>query len=150
MRNIAPLLLLALCACAASDPTRIKPQIEIFELYGPADLQYSRGQNTMDAEFGFRITNRSPEQITLKRIDLASAGTSGAYLIRREDRAFTADIPSESYGDIRMKARVFFQNRADGTPSSEPVTIRAVLYFDSATGPFREIVIKNLGQFRSP
>ena len=149
MRNIAALALVALCACASTDPNRIRPEVEVFELYGPQDLQYSRGQNTMDAEYGFRITNRSPEQITLTRIDLSSAGQSGAYFIRREDRSFTADIPSDSYGDVRMKARVYFQNRADGTPSSEPVTIRAVLYFDSSTGSFREIIIKNLGQFRN-
>jgi hypothetical protein len=148
MRTISAVLLVALCACSSTDPNdnRVKPEIQIVELYGPSDLRYARGQNTLDAEYGFRIANRSAEELTLRRIDLSSTG-SGAYVIRREDRAFNSIIPADTYGDVRMNARVFFNSRPDGTTSTEPVTIRAVLYFDSPSGSFRQILIRNLGQF---
>lgn len=148
MRTISAVLLVALCACSSTDPNdkRVRPEIQIIELYGPSDLRYSRGQNTLDAEYGFRVSNRSAEEITLRRINLSSTG-SGAYVIRREDRAFNVAIPADTYGDVRMNARVFFMSRGDGTTSTEPVTIRAVLYFDSPSGSFREILIRNLGQF---
>ena len=148
MRTTCAVLLVALCACSSTDSNdnRVRPEIQIVELYGPSDLRYARGQNTLDAEYGFRIANRSQEQITLRRIDLSSTG-GGAYVIRREDRVFNAAIPADTYGDVRMNARVFFNSRADGTTSTEPVTVRAVLYFESPSGAFRQILIRNLGQF---
>ena len=81
MRTLSAVLLVALCACSSTDPNdkRVRPEIQIVELYGPSDLRYARGQNTLDAEYGFRIANRSQEEITLRRIDLSSTGSGAGF-----------------------------------------------------------------------
>jgi hypothetical protein len=98
------------------------------------------------AEFGFQILNKATEPITLRRITIQTIG-DGGYLLRREDKAYTTVIgPGQTVGE-RIQARAYFGTTLSGEASTEPVLLRATLYFESAAGKFRQIVMRNIGQF---
>ncbi|HEU4522453.1 MAG TPA: hypothetical protein VFT12_10640 [Thermoanaerobaculia bacterium] len=143
---LSALVLLTATAGCGSSVDIIKPQIDLAQLYAPTDLGYARGSNTMVAKFAFRVINRSTEPITLRRVNLQSSGDGGYYL-QREDRTFKHQIgPGQAVEDT-MDARAYFRTTVSGTASTEPVTLRATFYFDSPVGSFRQIVIRNIGQF---
>ena len=146
MRILAGALLTLATACASSNAPVPRPVIEMFQLRGPSDLAYTRGQNTMDAYFGFRIRNEAQEPITLRRIDLQSMGDGGYYL-RREDQAFNNAIPAGATAEATMRARAAYSVTSSGTASREPVTVRAVVYFETPKGSFQQIVMRNIEQF---
>ena len=141
-------LALALDCSSSNDAKIIKPQIDFVQLYAPTDLAYARGQNTMTAQFGFRVTNQSMEQITLKRVHLESVG-DGGYILRTEDRSFERAIGAGQSIEDTLSARAYFQTTASGSASNEPVTVRVTFYFDSEAGSFRQVVLRNIGQFAS-
>jgi hypothetical protein len=146
MRQTALALLLLFGCSSGSDLKIAKPEISLLQLYAPTDLGFARGTGTMHAEFGVQITNKAMEPITLRRIELTSIG-SGGYTVRREDRGFTTVIPSGATEAVRMVARVFFTTDVSGSPSKEPVLLRAIVYFDAPSGPFRQVVTRNVEQF---
>jgi hypothetical protein len=139
---------LALACSSSNDVKIIKPQIDFVQLYAPTDLDYARGQNTMTAQFGFRVTNQSMEQITLKRVHLESVG-DGGYILRAEDRSFQLAIGAGQSIEDTLSARAYFRTTASGSASNEPVTVRVTFYFDAEAGPFRQVVLRNIGQFSS-
>ena len=139
---------LALACSSGNDVKIIKPQIDFVQLYAPTDLAYARGQNTMTAHFGFRVTNQSMEQITLKRVHLESVG-DGGYILRTEDRAFELPIGAGQVIENTLTARAYFQTTTSGSASNEPVTVRVTFYFDAEAGSFRQVVLRNIGQFAS-
>jgi hypothetical protein len=147
VKRAAFILFAALClACTSSGPDIASPEIEFVQLYAPTDLQYARGQDTMTAQFGFRVTNKAGEAITLKRVHLESSGMGG-YVLRPEDRAFGHQIGVGQTIEDTLSARAYFQTNASGSASNEPVTVRATFYFDSPAGSFRKVVLRNIGQF---
>ena len=150
MKTAVVVLFAALAlACSSSDDVKIiKPQIDFVQLYAPTDLAYARGQNTMTAQFGFRVTNQSMEQITLKRVHLESVG-DGGYILRTEDRTFERMIGAGQAIEDTLSARAYFRTTASGSASNEPVTVRVTFYFDSEAGSFRQVVLRNIGQFAS-
>lgn len=137
-----------LCACASSQKEVVNPppKIDIVQVYGPADIPYSRGQDSVLAEYAFRIENPSNVPITLRRIEMSSVA-GGTIALRREDRAFTRTINPGSAEVVSINARVYFRTMSSGSPTNEPLTIRAVLYFESPNGTFRKIITRNIGQF---
>jgi hypothetical protein len=150
MKRIAfCVLLLAVVSCKSGPhtyPVTPGPEVEIVQIYGPSDLNYSRGMNSVDAQYGLQITNPSSDPITLKHVVLESVGGSGIAL-RREDRAFNNEIPPGQTGQAVVNARVYFRNDSSGSPTREPMTIRATMSFDSPKGSFNRIVQKMIGQF---
>jgi len=46
-----------------------------------------------------------------------------------------------------VNAIVYFTSDLSGTPTREPLTLRATLHFDSPKGSFNRIVQKMIGQF---
>lgn len=150
MKRIAfCVLLLAVVACSSSSqnsPVTPLPAVEIVQLYGPADLNYSRGISSVEAQYGLEITNPSSDPITLKHVTLESVGGSSIRM-RREDRAFNNEIPPGQTGQAVVNARVYFQSDRSGSPTREPITMRATLSFDSPKGKFNRIVQKMIGQF---
>ena len=139
-------LLVVIAGCAGSNAPVTRPVIEMFQLHGPSDLAYTRGQNTMEAYFGFRIQNNAAETITLRRIDLQSVG-EGGYTLRREDQPFNNSIPAGGTAEATMRARAYYPVTRSGTASKEPVTVRAVVYFETSRGKFQQIVMRNIEQF---
>ncbi len=144
-RFVAALLLLAACG-TAKDVNIAKPQIDLVQLYAPGDLQFARGPGEILAEFGFRIANRAAQPITLKRIELSSIG-SGSYVLRRENRGFKQEIPPGGVAEVTMTARAYYNASSLGQISNEPVLLRAVVYFDSPEGSFRQILSRQIEQF---
>src|SRR6476469_29633 len=150
MKRIALcVLLLVVVSCSSTShqyPVTPGPEVDIVQIYGPSDLNYSRGVSSVDAQYGLQITNPSSDPIILKHVVLESVGGSGIAL-RREDRAFNNEIPPGQTGQAVVNARVFFRSDSSGSPTREPITIRATLNFDSPKGSFNRIVQKMIGQF---
>ena len=144
-------LLLAISACSSSStsqngPVTPLPSVEIVQVYGPADVNYSRGTSFVEAQYSLEITNPSTDPITLKHVTLESVGGSSIRM-RREDRAFNNEIPPGQTGQAVVSARVYFQSDSSGSPTREPITMRATLSFDSPKGKFNRIVQKMVGEF---
>ena len=150
MKRIALcVLLLVVASCQSTShnsPVSPVPEVEIIQIYGPSDLNYSRGISSVDAQYGLQITNPSSDPIILKHVTLESVGGSSIAL-RREDRAFNNEIPPGQTGQAVVNARVFFRSDSSGSPTREPITLRATLNFDSPKGSFNRIVQKMIGQF---
>ena len=151
MKRISAFALVAVVAlgCSSSSqkyPVSEAPEIQIVQIYGPSDVPYSRGTSTIDAQYGLQITNKAVEPITLKHVTLESVG-GGTIAMRREDRGFNNEIPPGQTGQAVINARVIFTSDASGSPTREPLTIRATLMFDSPKGSFNRIVQRMLGQF---
>ena len=142
----AAIVLLLLTACASSDDSASRAEIEFAQVYGPGDLGMVRGSNTMNIEYAVRIGNRSAEPITLRRISVTSVG-SGSYQLRPEDQSYNAMIAPDTGTVVKLSARGYFVGSSTGEASREPVTLRAILYFEAPAGPFRRIVTQNIGQF---
>ncbi len=142
-------LLLAIAACSSSShkyPVDPPPEVQIIQIYGPSDLTYSRGISSVDAQYGLQIKNGSSDPIVLKHVTLESVGGS-SIAMRREDRSFNNEIPPGQIGQAVVNARVYFQSDNSGSPTREPITMRATLNFDSPKGSFNRIVQKMIGQF---
>jgi hypothetical protein len=148
MKQALVVAILFLAACASSQDTVVKPppEIEIAQLYGPSDIPYSRGQSSTIAEYAFRITNNADVPITLRRIDLSSVA-GGTIALRREDRSFNKTINPGSAEVVSINPRVYFTTTGGGTPTNEPLTLRAIVYFDSPNGSFRRIMTRMISQF---
>lgn len=120
--------------------------MQIVQVYGPSDLNYSRGTSSVEAQYALQITNRADEPIRLRHVTLESvAGTT--IVMRREDRGFDNEIPPGQTGQALVNARVYFTSDMSGSPTREPLTLRATMTFDSAKGSFHRIVQKMIGQF---
>lgn len=143
---IVAVLFLGACASSQNEVVKPPPQIDVVQVYGPSDIPYSRGQESVLGEYAFRVANPANVPITLRRIELSSLG-GGTIALRREDRAFTRTINPGSAEVVSVNARVYFRTTSSGSPTNEPLTIRAVLYFDSPNGSFRRIITRNIGQF---
>lgn len=139
-------LLLAACSSSQDSVVNPPPEIEIQQVYGPSDIPYSRGQDSVIGEYAFRVRNVADIPITLRRIELSSIG-GGTIALRREDRSFHRTVNPGSAEVVSVNPRVYFRTMGSGSPTNEPLTIRAVLYFDSPKGSFRRILTRNIGQF---
>ena len=148
-RALIVVALLLVGACSSSSQTSVvnpPPEIDVVQVYGPSDLPYSRGQDSVMGEYAFRVANNANIPITLRRIELSSMGGS-TIALRREDRAFNRTVNPGSAEVVSVNARVYFRTGVSGTPTNEPLTIRAILYFESPNGAFRRIITRNIGQF---
>jgi hypothetical protein len=138
-------LLAAACSTgrANGDGNRLRPDIAIEQLVGPAQLGYPGGR--VDIQYEVRVGNRAAEPITLRRIEVSSIG-GGAYRLRHESYPFNATLQANQQGSIQFWAHAL-QSGPTFRGSNEPVTLRAILYFDSPSGKFQQIVMQSLGQF---
>jgi hypothetical protein len=145
---VAALLVFA-AACSSSNAPgaakRILPEVAIEQLVGPAQLGYPGG--LVDIQYEVTVGNQSDEPITLRRIEVSSIG-GGAYRLRRESFPFGAKLGAHQQGTIQFWAHSI-QSGQIFRGSNEPVTLRAILHFDSPSGPFQKIVMKSLDQFDS-
>lgn len=147
MRKLAFFAALTIIACASQTyPVSAPPDVQIIQIYGPSDLNYSRGMSSVDAQYGLQITNKATDPIILKHVTL-EAITGSTIAMRREERAFNNEIPPGQTGQAVINARVYFRSDASGSPTREPLTVRATLNFDSPKGSFNKIVQKMVGEF---
>jgi hypothetical protein len=143
--TIAALLLFAACASSNDKVNIAKPELELVQLVAPANVGYATGPTQI--QFGLRAHNNAAEPITIRRIDIQSVGT-GAYELRRDSFRFDRTIQPNESGDVTFWAHAFaYATDRSGTPWSEPVTVRAVIRFDSPAGPFQQIVTRYITEF---
>jgi hypothetical protein len=151
----APVALLAACllaACSSSDnnknATLLKPELALEQLVGPSELGYPRGR--IDVQFALHIGNRSGEPITVRRVEIGTVST-GAYALRRESFVFDKQIPPGGVDAVTFWARGYARGGGPNAfGATEPVTVRAVVYFNSPAGPFQQVLVRDLGQWDRP
>ena len=151
MKKYAALLLLSLIAlsCASGGANKDRVKLELVQLTGPSDVQPT---GRFDAQFGVGVENPTTETVTLRRIELQQIST-GSYQIRRdpisgnEAYTFNQAIAPGQTGNVAFWVHAFQRVLPGSFGASEPVTIRAVVYFESPSGGFHQVVQKTLQQF---
>jgi len=146
MKRIAIFALLILAACSTTNYPVTPPDVEIVQIYGPSNLDFSPGVSHLDAKYGSQIKANPSDPITLKHVARDAVGGT-LILLRHQDRPFNNVVPLGLVGRATMHARGYFSRDMSGSPTREPLTVRATLHFDSPKGSFNKIVQRNIGQF---
>lgn len=111
---------------------------------GPRELNYPYGP--IDIKFNLGVRNNAQIPITLIRVDLASLNPAGgAYSLRRDFHNVRETIPPNSERVVSFWAKGFSFGR--GIRENEPITVRGIAYFESPSGTFQKIFIRDLSQY---
>ncbi|HUP60212.1 MAG TPA: hypothetical protein VNA69_07315 [Thermoanaerobaculia bacterium] len=155
MRNtIVVLACILSLACGTSTPPDagsapsvkvVQPEILFLQLVGPADLNFPTG--SMQVKYGMRIENRWSEPITLRSITLASSGTGGPYILKRDTYFFGKKIEAAQSGDVIWWATAVARGNPFAVDAEAPVSVRAIAYFETESGAFRKVLWRDFGQF---
>jgi|SRR5438105_4312689 len=140
------LILILAAACASSKDGKKKPDppIEIDQLVGPAQLSYPYGP--IEVQYQVVVQNPSAEPITLIRIDVSTLNPAGgAYALRRDFYNVRKTIAPNATDGVTFWAKAFAYGR--GPRDTEPITIRAIAYFESPSGNFQKVFIRELSQY---
>lgn len=148
----AALFAAAAFSCASGTPQNERVKLHLEQLVGASPVQTV---GRFDVQFGLQVDNPTNETVTLKNVELTQIGT-GSYQIRREDAtgagdhyAFNQPIAPGQSGQVTFWVHAF-QRVLPGTfGASEPVTLRALVYFESPSGQFHQVIQKVLSQFES-
>lgn len=146
MKRAIVILAVLLSACAtnsANDPTR--PQIDLEELTGPADIGYVRGR--FDVQYQLTVANPGGDPITLRRVELQSTGGGGAYAVRRDFKVFSELIAPGTQASVTFWMHAISNYYPGDMGSNSPVSIRGVATFDSPKGSLHQVFVKLLSQF---
>jgi hypothetical protein len=141
---IACLAVLAACASGGSNTKIIQPDVEMYQLVGPADLNYPGG--AIEVQFALRIANRSGEAIKLRQVEMTPVGAGGPYVITRRTYYFNQEIAPNQFKDVSFWARASAEGDAFAMDANAPVNVRAVATFESPSGGFRKILMKTFSQ----
>jgi len=135
----------ALLACSSGSNAKIiHPVLQFVQLSGPAEQNYRPGD--IEVQYGIRIANRSSEPITLRRIELRSVGVGGPYVLRAQSYYFERVIQPEQFEDVTFWAKAVAGGDGMATDARAPVTVRAVVFFQSPAGGFRNVLTQMLDQ----
>lgn len=135
----------ALAACSSAGNAGIlPPDVEMYQLVGPADLNYPRG--TIEIQYGLRIANRSSETIKLRQVAMTPVGAGGPYEVHRRTYYFNQDIAPNQFKDVSFWARAEAEGNAFAMDANAPVSVRAVALFESPSGFVRKILTKTFSQ----
>lgn len=136
----------AMLACSSGPKVRtIRPEIQFVQLQGPADMSYPSGE--FEVQYGLHVANRSSEPITLKQVRVEPVGRGGPYVVRAETYYVTKTIGPDQFEDVSFWARADGSGDSHAMDATAPVTIRAIAYFDSPSGDFRQVLMKTLQQY---
>ena len=147
-----PFILLAtaiFASCSSSQSGKQKvnipePGIGLQQEVGPRQLNYPYGR--IEVKFNLGVRNNAQTPITLIRVDIATLNPEGgAYALRRDFYNFREIIPPNSERVVSFWAKAFSFGR--GLRENEPVTIRGIAYFESPSGTFQKIFIRDLSQY---
>jgi hypothetical protein len=127
-------LLLALLAACATTPSGPEVRIELEQITSSAEFRFAGPVNVQ-----YRLTafNPTADPVNFARIELRTVGP-GAYVLREPSIPINVKVPPGSTAALTVTAR----GAASGgqTASIEPVTVRAVAYFDGPKGPFTHLL----------
>jgi hypothetical protein len=146
MKRLALLACAVLAAACSSGPkvNIIQPELQMYQLVGPADLNYPSG--AIEVQFGLRIANKSGETIKLRKIDLTPVGLGGPYTVRRRGYFFNEEVPPGGSKEVSFWVRADAEGDANANDANAPVSLRAVALFESPAGSFRSILMKTFNQ----
>jgi hypothetical protein len=139
-RSLAAILLF-LAACAAQrlggKSAVARPEIEIEQLSNVASAARNI-TGAISVHYRIRVRNVANEPVTLKRVDLVTIGF-GAYNLGPLSRPFDVTIKpgSESLVEVWAPAHIPDPSVAG---ANGPVTLRAIVLFDSAAGQLQTVV----------
>lgn len=128
------------CGSSRQDPVGlIPPAINIRHVGGIPPMHSG---SVVPIYFEIDVTNQSSESITIDRLELSSS-SGGSYDIVSRDEFFNTEVPPGETRTVNVaaSARVFSVR----TSQVEPITIRAIVHFESLAGRFRRVVIQQLG-----
>ncbi|HYH10171.1 MAG TPA: hypothetical protein VEK11_24195 [Thermoanaerobaculia bacterium] len=145
---VVALACFAALSCASSDATPNAnvplPDFQFTQLIGLQEQNWPTGQ--LEVQYGVRIQNRANEIIRLQQIELAPVGDEGPYTIVRQRYAFTQEIGAGGTAEFAFWAKAHSEGERYAINAQAPVSVRAVAYFDSASGPFRKVFTAHLSQ----
>lgn len=142
-------MLLLAAACASSKAPNGKPAkpdvaIDVTQIVGPAQLNYPYGP--IEVQYEFLIQNPSAQPITLTRIEVATMNMAGGpYTLRRDFYNVNRTIPPNGADTVKLWAKAFGYGR--GLRENEPITLRTIAHFQSPSGAFQKILIRELSQY---
>jgi len=144
MRNVVALTTLLFVACAsqrvAQAPVTL-PEVIIVQTAGvAAAARHITGP--IAVRYAIRVSNKATETITLTRIQVQSVG-SGAYTLRDTAKPFAKVIAPGSHEDVELSAGAFVES-SSVVGANGPVTLRLMLFFDSAKGPFHRMIVQQV------
>lgn len=136
----------AILSCSSSsNPNIIKPEVDLYQIVGPADLNYPRG--AIEVQFALRVANKSGEPITLHQIQMMPVGLGGPYRIVQRTYYFNKSIDPNGSQEVPFWARAIADGDAYANDANAPVSLRAVAHFKSAAGgSFQKILMKTFPQ----
>lgn len=149
MKRFVLLLLFTVvfASCASSKqagPKRPEPGIGLEQVVGPAELGYPYGP--IELKYNLAVQNNANEPITLIRVDIQTINPAGgAYSLRRDFYNVRQIVPPNSVGVVSFWAKGYGWGR--GPRETEPVSIRGIAYFESPTGTFQKVFIRELSQY---
>ena len=149
----AALILAALTvvSCASNDKSNNRVKMDLQQITGASSVQPT---GRFDVQFGLQVENPSTETVTLKSVEMTQIG-SGSYQIRQpgpsggtpDHYTFNETIAPGQTKAVSFWVHAFQRVLPGSFGASEPVTVRALVYFDSPSGQFHQTVQKTLGQF---
>jgi hypothetical protein len=133
---VVVVLALVLAACGSSQTSRPanipQPDIDASLLHEI----YFASQSSAPASIEVRVTNRAAVPITVRRVEIDSPGM-GQYTILRTQRLVHEVIESGQTKAIGITATAVTTT----SRPSEPLTLRAIVEFESGTAHWREILM---------
>lgn len=142
---LACALLLLAGSCGTGNRAKIAPpELELYQMIGPADLNYPRG--AIEVQFALKIANKSAEPITLRQIQMMPVGMGGPYRIESHTYYFNSRVAGNASQDVPFWARATASGDAHAIDVNAPVSVRAVALFESESGRFQRILMKTFSQ----
>lgn len=153
MRTLLAAAAIAAVACSSSGPATPKqkaqippPDLQIRQLVGPPELNYEEG--AIEVKYRFEIGNRAEVPITLSRLEIVTVNPEGgAYTLDSRHRAyyFHRTINAHEHAAVDFWAKAYGYGRS--SRENEPVTVRGTLYFETPSGYYDQVFVKEIGQY---
>lgn len=138
-------------SCGSSKPAAPeRVHMEIVQLTG---LAPSQTPGPFDVQLGVEVQNLSNEPVTIKRVEITQIGT-GAYRLQsgvagvgaNRPYLFNTVIAPGTSDTATFWAHAYAIGVRGSQSESEPVTLRATVYFDAKSGGFHEITQQIIDQ----
>lgn len=144
MKRFLALAAILAAGCASGGNTR-RVNIDLLQLVGPTALQPI---GNFDVQYGVAVENTLNEPVTIRRVEIRQIGT-GSYVLARpiDSFPFTKTIPPGATDGVSLWMHAYAVVRAGDFGASEPVSLRVIVFFESPSGSFQQVVHKVLGQF---
>jgi hypothetical protein len=149
---VVALACVALLSCASSsspaDATASAkiplPEFAFVQLVGPQEQNWPAGE--LEVQYGVRIQNRANESIRLRQIELTPVGSEGPYVVLKNRYFFDHEISAANAKEFAFWAKAYSDGRRYSIDAQAPISVRAVAFFESASGPFRKVFTAHLSQ----